>query len=138
MKSTSPIGCHWTQGCQRVNSQITRTRIALTRAHTDHLQRVIWFPWVSRIKSPIVYESLSLNCHSPFISDIALTPAARPLHAALPLIIAHQSALTSTSPVASLSFLVLPVYYKLVKDHLRLYYIPSSVASQPTRHTLFL
>ena len=64
------------QGCQRVNSRITRTRIALTRSHTDHSQRVTRFPRVSRIKSLLVYESLALNCHCPFISDIALTPAA--------------------------------------------------------------
>ena len=64
------------QGCQRVNSRITRTRIALTRSHTDHSQRVTRFPRVSRIKSLLVYESLALNCHCPFISDVALTPAA--------------------------------------------------------------
>ena len=64
------------QGCQRVNSWITQTRIALTRSHTDHLQRVTRFPRVSWIKSLLVYESLALNCHCPFISDIALTPAA--------------------------------------------------------------
>ena len=63
-------------GCQQVNSWITWTQIALTWSHTDHSQQVTRFPQVSQIKSLLVYESLTLNCHCPFISDIALTPTA--------------------------------------------------------------
>ena len=63
------------QGCPRVHSRITWTQIALIRSHTDHSQRVTRFPRVSLDQITVVYELLALNCHCPFISDIALTPA---------------------------------------------------------------
>ena len=124
------------QGCQRVNSQITQTRIALTRSHTDHSQQVTRFPRVSRIKSLMVCESLALNCNCPFISDIALTPAtvcctATDHHCRLPLTIPSCSPRHACWRFPQY-FAVIPCPSVIILWHLIFIFMPSYFLLIPT------
>jgi hypothetical protein len=74
----------------------------------DHSQWVTRFPRVSPDQITVVYELLALNCHCPFISDIALTPTIARCTATdrQPLLIIPSCSLSPLAP--PFAFVIVP------------------------------